>query len=380
MAKILLADDDSSLRMAYGRLLQKAGHEVVFAEDAHEALAQLGPGRFDVVLSDIVMPGMTGIGLLRAVREHDLDVPVVLMTGTPSIETSIRAVEYGAHRYLLKPVDGKLLVETIDRAAKMHALARLKREALHLAGTGRLIGDIASLEVCFERALSSLWMAFQPIVSAATGKVYAYEALLRTDEPTLLRPPDFVDAAERLGRVHDLGRRVRAAVAQTLPPGEALLFVNLHPSDLGDDELHAPLSPLAAIAGRVVLELTERSSLDSMHDVKGRIASLRELGYRIAIDDLGAGYAGLSWMTHLAADVVKIDMFLTRDVDSDPVRQRVVRSMIELSRSLGMQVIVEGVETEAERAMLVTLGADLLQGYYFAKPGRGFPELLVSVT
>ena len=100
---------------------------------------------------------------------------------------------------------------------------------------------------------------------------------------------------------------------------------------------------------------------------------LRKFGYRIAIDDLGAGYAGLTSFAQLEPEVVKVDMSLVRGIDSSPVKQKLVRSIIALCTELGIQLVAEGIETPAERDTLVGLGGDLCQGYLFAKPGRGFP-------
>jgi EAL domain-containing protein (putative c-di-GMP-specific phosphodiesterase class I) len=142
-----------------------------------------------------------------------------------------------------------------------------------------------------------------------------------------------------------------------------------------DDELADPATPLAAIADRVVLEITERSSLGGLDDVQGRVAALRRLGYRIAIDDLGAGYAGLTSFALLEPEFVKIDMTLTRGIDKSAVKQKLVRSLTSLCRDMNMIIVTEGVETPAERDTLVELGCDLLQGYLFAKPGPPFPPV-----
>ena len=98
------------------------------------------------------------------------------------------------------------------------------------------------------------------------------------------------------------------------------------------------------------------------------------MGFRIAIDDLGAGYAGLTSFATLEPEFVKLDMSLVRDVDKNPTKKKLVRSMTSLCRDLGMLVVAEGVETLAERDVLVEAGCDLLQGYLLAKPGKPFPE------
>ena len=202
----------------------------------------------------------------------------------------------------------------------------------------------------------------------------AYEALLRTDEDSFRGPPQFIDAAERLGRVYELGRRVRAAIADAAKdaPPDVDIFVNLHPSDLADPQLRDPDAPLSALASRVVLEVTERHSLEGVSELPAHLAALRALGFRIAVDDLGAGYAGLTSVIQLHPEVVKLDMSLVRGCDRDLARRQVLQSMSELSRSLGMKVVVEGVETAGEADVLSAIGCELHQGWLYGRPGRGF--------
>lgn len=374
--RVLLVDDDRDVLEVYRRLLVRQGWTVQTACDGLEAKECLERSGYDVLVSDVNMPGQGGLEFLRAVRELDLDVPVVLVTGKPSIESSMRAVEYGAFRYLLKPVDNDTFVDVVRQAARLHEMARLKRQALDLAGADqRLLGDRAALESRFAKATKLSWMAFQPIVSWRQREVFAYEALLRSDEPTLASPTQLLAAAERLGRMGELGRAVRAKVAEVAgqSPPEAKLFVNLHASDLEDDDLLDPRSGLAAIASRVVLEITERASLDSVKNAGARVEELKDMGFCIALDDLGAGYAGLTSFSRLQPDYVKLDMELVRRIDQDDKKSSIVRSMTRLCEELGIRVVAEGVETPAERDVLVGLGCDLLQGYLFAKPARGFP-------
>jgi EAL domain-containing protein (putative c-di-GMP-specific phosphodiesterase class I) len=293
----------------------------------------------------------------------------------PDVRSAMLAVEYGAFRYLEKPVDTSLLVSTVQRAASMHLLAELRRQVFEETGRGLQLGDLASLEARFEHALEQLWMAFQPIVRVTDGSVFGYEALVRSKEPTLPHPGALLDAAARLKRSGALARRIRAVLAEQMAqvPAEALLFVNVNLADLHDQELVASDGALTPHAERVVLELTERESLHRLAGLVERVSELRGLGFRIAIDDLGAGYAGLSTFSLLEPDIAKIDMSLVRDVHLSERKRRVVQSICELCESdLGVRVICEGVEVEAERDTLAEVGAELLQGYFFARPEAGF--------
>jgi EAL domain-containing protein (putative c-di-GMP-specific phosphodiesterase class I) len=375
--RVLLADDEPMLLRAYARLLRAAGHVVECAADGATAVAMCAGSPYDVIVSDIAMPGMDGIQFLRAVRERDLEVPVVLMTGGPDVETAAQAVEHGALRYLTKPVSGDQLRAVVLEASRRHDAARLKRRALGSLGALPPPGaDHPELAEHFAGALRGLWMAYQPIVSWSRHHVFAYEALMRSQEPTLPHPGAILGAAERLGRVHELGRAIRARVAADFARGAGAaprVFVNLHPCDLLDDSLYEPAAPLSAIAGSVTLEITERASLDAIPDLPARIAALRALGFSIAIDDLGAGYAGLASFGQLVAEVVKIDMSLVRGIAERPHNRTIVGAMLHAFCDLGVAVVAEGIETTAERDVLVELGCDLLQGYLFARPDRGFP-------
>jgi EAL domain-containing protein (putative c-di-GMP-specific phosphodiesterase class I) len=377
-ARILVADDEPQILRMVTRILTSAGFDVIPASNGREAARLLSQQTFDAVLTDVSMPEMTGVELLRAARATDLDVPILLMTGAPDVETATEAVRQGACDYISKPFLPIALERSVRRAVDLSQLARTRREAMRLLGGNHLgAGDRAGLEVTFARALESIWMAYQPITNAATGEVFGYEALLRSKEPELPNPGAVLEAAERLGRLDDLGRTIRAKAHEPIssaPPGAAL-FINLHPHDLSDPMLTSHSTPLSSIASRVVLEITERASLDDVPDARNKVAALREMGFRIALDDLGAGYAGLASFAQLEPEFVKLDMSLIRDIHTSALKQKLVRSMTELCKDMGITVIAEGIEQVEERDSIVDLDCDLLQGYFVARPGPAFPEV-----
>ena len=373
---VLLVDDDALVARAYERTLRSAGYSVRICHDASEAVALCQHHPFEVVVSDVNMPGMNGLELLRAIRAQELAVPVILMTGSPEVGTASQGIELGALRYLIKPVNPDQLEDAVARAVRLHQMERVRRAALEeFRAEHRQRRDREGLEPGFARGLTGLWMAYQPIVSCSGRSTFAYEALVRTEEPTLRNPMDFFASAESLGRLHELGRTIRGQVAQTIPqiPDPALIFVNVHPADLQDPTLFDRAAPLSKFASRVVLEITERAALDEIPDLMAAMAQLRDMGYRIAVDDLGAGYAGLTSFAQLEPEVVKVDMSLVRGVDLSSTKQKLMGSIINLCRDLRIQLIAEGIETPAERDTVVRLGGDLCQGYLFARPGRPLP-------
>ena len=221
-------------------------------------------------------------------------------------------------------------------------------------------------------------MAFQPIVDAHTHALFGYEALMRTEElstPGPRRDPGRGGAARPAPGPRPQGSGARAMAFETAPP-DVLLFVNLHTVDLMDADLFAADAPLTKFARRVVLEVTERAALDGVNDLMSRMARLRTMGFRIAIDDLGAGYAGLSSFVAVEPEFVKLDMSLVRDVHKSAIRQRVIGSLTALCRELGLHVIAEGIECADECEAVSRLSCDLLQGFFFARPGPPFPGVL----
>jgi EAL domain-containing protein (putative c-di-GMP-specific phosphodiesterase class I) len=374
LLRLLLVDDEEAILRSYTTFFVRQGAAVETARSGREALERMRAGSFDVVVSDIAMPEMSGLEFLMNVRSSDPDLPVILMTGDPHLETAVRAVEFGAFQYLGKPIDPQELLRVVRLAARHHQVSHRKRQTLP-GGAHANVDDQGALESRFESAMRLAYMAFQPIVSLRLGGVWGYEALLRTEDPVLNAPLDILNAADRLGRLPELGRAARRMVAEAAESADcegARIFVNIHASDLNDPELYSTTAPLTKIASRVVLEITERASLDCVDDLFGCVGKLKTLGFEIAIDDLGAGYAGLTSFAQLHPQVAKLDMSLVRGMNADARRQSIVRSMKGLCDELDIAVIAEGVETGAERDTLAQLGCDLLQGFFFARPTRGF--------
>jgi EAL domain-containing protein (putative c-di-GMP-specific phosphodiesterase class I) len=370
---ILVIDDDAAFMSACVRMLASWGYSVAQATSGEEGLRLAAERQLDVILCDINLPGMSGVEILRAVRGRDKDVPFILMTGGPELETARLAVEWGAQSYLIKPLAAPQLKETLDRAIRAYRCLRQQRKIVE--ASERLACETRALHDQFDRAVAGMWMAFQPIVSWSNKSVVAYEALLRTTDMNLRYPTDILHVAETLGEIHNLGHKTRALIAEVLGHHPELpgIFVNLHVLDLLDEQLYSDSSPLEPYANRIHFEITERMALEKVPDTRRRIERLRELGYRIAVDDLGEGYSGLNSFAALEPDAVKLDMSLIRGIDQAPTKRRMVHALASLCRELGTPLVAEGVETQAELSSLIELGADWFQGFYFAYPDYPLP-------
>ncbi|MET0344411.1 MAG: EAL domain-containing response regulator [Polyangiales bacterium] len=366
-ASVLAVDDDPAVLRLLGSALSRAGYHTLDAPSGKEALTILEKEQVDVIFTDLAMPGMTGLEFVRHVRDRDPDLPILVITGAPGMDTAIESIDVGVFRYLTKPITPAEIVRAASDAVHARQLAQARRAAYsHVVTTSH---PEPSREALLG-ALDTAWLAAQPIVSPSERKVIAYEALLRTKSTELPHPGAVFGAAEALSMVPTVARVIRkhaVTLAETIPPG-VLLFLNLHPLELLDDALFQSSSLLSQHASRIVLEMTERTSLESIPDARSRVAALKELGFGIALDDMGAGYAGLTSFAMLEPQFVKIDLSLVRNVDSEPMKQTLIRTIVHLTHEVGIDVIAEGVETKAEAEMLVTIGCPLQQGYLYARP------------
>jgi EAL domain-containing protein (putative c-di-GMP-specific phosphodiesterase class I) len=371
--KVLAVVGELALRRKVESAL--AGFDVRFAT-REEVSAGIDESPADVVVIDL----SDGVGAeepMGRVRALDLDRPIVIAAPRRALKLAHDAISYGAYRYLLHPFSEESLATVVHQAMALRRMARLRRSAA--TGESRdaawQLGDRAAVEVHFRLAIEQLFMVYQPIVAHSTQKVLGYEAFVRSREPTLASPGPLFDAARRLGRVEQLGRAIRTIAIEQwrARDDDELLFLNLDVKDIEQAELLEPA--IASMAERIVLELTERAALDEVDGIASHIAALRARGFRIAVDDLGAGYAGLSSFALLEPDIVKLDMSLVRDIHRTPVNQRLVAGLQEACDDLGVEVVAEGVETEAELRALQVAGCDVFQGYLFARPAARFPPV-----
>lgn len=368
--RVLVVDDEPLIRRGYAARLREVGHATVEAGGVAEALEIVRGGDVDAVLADIHMGARGGLDLIAELRHPFPDLPVLLMTADPTLESVLAALDLGVFAYLPKPVDTHRLRKVVGRAVAMACLARVRREAQAFVNGPRRTPP-ADVEA-FEAMLEGLHTVGQPIVAWPGGAVVAMEALLRVSDPPGASPGDVLALAERAHQLPRLGRTIRHGIplaVRGVPEG-VRIFVNLHAADLLDDELYDAASPLGRMAQRVTLELTERSAFEAVDNVVARLRRLRALGFRIAIDDLGAGYSGLNSLVMLEPEVVKLDMQLVRGIDRDPRAMQVVRSLCDLARRLDIELIAEGVETAEERDALASAGVKHMQGWHFGRPAR----------
>lgn len=367
-SRILVVDDDPLVRRSVERILVREGYQVVTAVDVAEAVRIAGTQRLDAALVDFALTGEDGLQVLSRLREIQPSCLRILMTGRTDFPMVVDAVNRGeVLRVVRKPFDSRGLLELLRDAfvsakrAAEHASAQLNHQEME---------ERVMLEDCIAGHLLAL--AVQPIVDAGNSHhIVAFEALLRSRHPVLASPGALLRVAERAHRVDDLGREIfrLAALRIARLPASAGLFVNLHAWQLADRaRLETDIAPLVPWASRVTLEITERSSLYEVDGWDVGVRLLGQLGFSVAIDDLGAGYNSLTMLADLQPRFIKLDMALVRNIDQEPRKKRLVQLMATFADATNAHLVAEGVETPAEAAALVECGTHLLQGYYFGRP------------
>ena len=373
--RVLVVDDEHWLAVGLARILERSGIPAVVANTADAALQIVSEERIDAVITDIDMPGRSGIDLLRDLRGLDPALPVMIVTGVPSADSAAAAVEHGVYKYLTKPFDPEEVVTSTRRAISMRqvAVVRVGANALRQWESATSSVRITETTEEIDAALNQIWLAYQPVVHGdGLHSVFGYEVLLRCNHERWKRPDRLISAAATIGRLRGLERRIREMAASNPPSSNGILFLNLHPSSLDDPLLVDPNSALAEMADRVVLEVTETASLGDPAVLRATLSRLREIGFRVALDDLGSGFASLNNLFALEPDIVKLDMALVRAIDVDRQKRNLVAAVVQACVQMGVKVIAEGIETRGEFDCMIDLGCDLFQGYWIAKPA---PEM-----
>ncbi len=217
-------------------------------------------------------------------------------------------------------------------------------------------------------------MAFQPIVDVRTETVFAYEALVRGREGQGAGAVLSQVSAENRYAFDQTCRKTAIDLASrlNLAADGALLSINFLPNAVYEPRACIRITLDAAMRSgfpidRIIFEFTEDEAVDANH-LLNILRSYRAMGFKTAIDDFGAGFAGLGLLSKFQPDIVKLDMALIRDIDTDPVKRTIVRNTINMLRDLAIEPVCEGVETVAEHDVLRDLGVSLMQGYLLAKP------------
>ena len=395
-ATLLIVDDEPQVRKLLETLLRHEGYQTLTASSGEEALQLVAQQPPDLILLDIMMPGMDGYEVASHLKgdQTTASIPIIMLSALNESSARVSGLETGAEEFISKPV------ERVELWLRVRNLLRLKERGDQLKihnlmleqqlqqKTGEQDGvsvhDLArqDLENALRQAVehNEFTLHYQPKIELAGGQICALEALLRWERPGYgaVSPAVFVPVLESLGLIVPVGRWVIDTVCQQIAVwqrgliGAVEVSVNVSGHQLIEGDLIADIERILIETGVaphwLEVELTEGSLMENTQHTIASLYRLRDLGVKISIDDFGTGYSSLAYLRRFPIDTLKIDIAFIREVTTNPQDAAITRTIIELAHSLSLQVVAEGVETQAQLAFLKDAGCDQIQGYLFSRP------------
>lgn len=381
MATLLIVDDEPQVRKLLETLLHHEGYQTVSASSGEEALQVVAQQAPDLILLDIMMPGMDGYEVASQLKSDDVTagIPIIMLSALSDPGARVSGLESGAEEFLSKPI------ERIELSLRVRNLLRLTAHGERADNLRQALQpdvDRRDLESALRQAVerNEFIVHYQPKVELATDQLCALEALLRWDRPGhgAVSPAVFVPVLESLGLIVAVGRWVIEAVCQQIATwqrsaiGAVEVSVNVSGHQLIEGDLIADIARILAQTGVaphwLEVELTEGSLMENTQHTIASLQRLHAMGVKISIDDFGTGYSSLAYLRRFPIDTLKIDIAFIREVTSNPQDAAITRTIIELAHSLNLRVVAEGVETQAQLAFLKGAGCDQIQGYLFSRP------------
>ena len=376
--RILVLDDDSFMLEFITHLLKELGvSEVLVAGNGRGGLHVLAghEGVIDALICDIEMSGMDGIEFLRNLADQNYRGKIVLFSGVD--DGLLKAAER------LAIARGLNVVGTLNKPVTLGAMAdileQMAKPSLEIQDSDKIkqVFDVSEIEQALLTDRIDIY--YQPKISAVTGHVTGVECLARWRHPQygLILPDNFVPVIEQTGLIGDFTRYVlRKSSLQLglwLRQGMDLkISVNVSMENL--DRFNLPEIYEQAVREcdvpieRVMLEITENKLGKDFAQTLDILTRIRLKGFGLAIDDFGKGYSSMETLKHMPFNELKVDRLFAHGAATDSATRAILESSIKLGRVLNLNVVVEGIETEADFRLAVELGCDEIQGYFIARP------------
>ena len=380
---VLVADDADATRDGLVELLGDTAEFLCVAAvgDARAAVTQAARCQPDIAVLDVMMPGGGGLAAALGIREVSPRTHVLAYSAAADRSSVVQMLRSGARGYLVKGSSADELLKGLRRCAT-GASALSEGLSDHLVAE---MGELGRAERAFSAAATARYQqlaqllrpgtstpAYQPIFRLATGKVAGYEALTRFDGQPDGSTEDVFREAHQIGlgvelELHTASQAIAGFRPQLERSSTTYLAVNASPGLLYRPALLEVLSVLPS--ERVVVEITEQEKFDSYDQLRETVNLVHERGMRVAIDDMGSGFAGLQRLVDVGPEIVKLDRVLTARLDTDPARRALATAMHHFAVEMGITVVAEGIEREVQLKVLRDIGVECGQGYLLGRPG-----------
>lgn len=376
--RVLVIDDDKFMLEFVSHLLRELGvSEVLVAEDGKAGLFVLSAqvAAIDLLICDIEMPGMDGVEFLRNIADQYYSGRIVLFSGVdPDL---LKATER------LATARGLNVIGTLAKPVTVGSLAAiLEQLSVPLpqhVDAARMQQIFTAEEIKQALIANQIDLFYQPKVAVSSGHVTSVECLARWRHAQYgyVSPDNFIPVIEQSGLINDFTRSVIRKSAQQLDLWlqqglDLKVSVNVSMENL--DRFNLPEIYESAVRecnvpiDRVTLEITESKLGKDFAQTLDILTRIRLKGFGLAIDDFGTGYSSMETLKHMPFTELKVDRIFAHGAAEDPAARAILESSIKLGKVFGLNVVVEGVEMEADYALAVDLGCDEIQGFLIAKP------------
>lgn len=378
--RFLILDDDESIARTVAHIADSGGAQSLVCGGAREFLEQAGSWQPTHLFVDLQMPDMDGVQVLRELASRGCTARIIISSGVGA-----RVLEAAALSA------NELGLNVCGMLAKPFRLAELRkllfelrqpdeRPAPYRPGPGAFMPTPADLEAALDQ--HQLFVVYQPKIHCGSGRLSGLEALVRWQHPEhgLITPDRFIPLAESAGLID----RITLAVLNDALPwfarwsldfqkfGSLTLSINISARSLGRPELIDAIVNLCASTrvspGQLIFELTETAAMDEPVEALTLLTRLRVHGFLLSLDDFGTGYSSMVQLVRLPFSELKIDRSFVATASTSQESRAVIRCIVDLGRSLGMNTTAEGVEDAAAHAYLREVGCELAQGYLFSRP------------
>lgn len=365
---ILVIEDDIRHDGMLPMILATRGYKVIAAASGQEALAKSSLP-IDLIILDLMLPDMNGIEVCHHLKQTDVtrNVPVIILSNRNCrVDEKVQCFQFGADDFLCKPFENEELF------ARIFALLRRNFKEDEQVEVQRF-EQLKQIREIIDRRL--IEPNFQPLYLVdSTCQLFGLEVLSRPTVEGIFKNPEVLfEAALELGFYYELETMVWQKAFEALKDKAPFqnIFLNCSPYLIENNnfpQVRALFEAAGVSPKNVFFELTERSAISKHPLFRERLKEFRDIGFKVAVDDIGSGYASLDSIIETRPEVVKIDRHIVHGLTSDPYKRSIVKFIVSFCYEHDIICVAEGVETAGEFSLLKDLGVKAFQGYYFCKP------------